>query len=71
MKNLNNGTIDVITKKELCEKLHINPVTVWNWQNKGWLKPISLGRKIFYKKSDINDLLERGYSNSKGGNSNG
>ena len=65
MNNLNNGTIDVITKKELCEKLHINPVTVWNWQNKGWLKPISLGRKIFYKKSDINDLLERGYSNSK------
>ena len=71
MNNLNNGTIDVITKKELCEMLDINPVTVWNWQNKGWLKPISLGRKIFYKKSDINDLLERGYSNSKRGNSNG
>ena len=49
--------------------LDISKTTVFNWTKKKWLKPISIGSKVYYRKSDINDLLKKAYSGN-GGNYN-
>jgi len=60
---------ELITKKELHKMLDISKTTVFNWTKKKWLKPISIGSKVYYRKSDINDLLKKAYSGN-GGNYN-
>jgi predicted DNA-binding transcriptional regulator AlpA len=61
---------ELITKKELHKMLDISKTTVFNWTKKKWLKPISIGSKVYYRKSDINDLLKKAYSGN-GGTTNG
>jgi hypothetical protein len=56
--------IDLMTRKEVQDYLHITDVSVWNWEKRGWLKPIALGKKIYYKQEDILSLLEKGYTNN-------
>jgi len=59
---------ELITKKELHKMLDISKTTVFNWTKKKWLKPISIGSKVYYRKSDINDLLKKAYSGNGGNN---
>lgn len=54
--------LNILTRKELETYLQISDVTIYNWEQRGWLKPISLGRKVYYKIKDINNLLEKGYT---------
>ena len=61
---------NLITKKELLKLLDITKTTCWNWQNKGWLIPISIGAKVYYKRTDVNALIESAYQGN-GGTSNG
>jgi len=48
----------VLTKKEVMEKLGVSSTTLWNWENDRYLLPVKIGRKIFYRLSDINKLLD-------------
>ena len=57
---------EILKKSEVLDMFGIGNTTAWNWTNKGWLKPISIGSKIYYKTSDINELIESGYSGEKG-----
>ena len=57
---------ELITKKELHQLLDISRTTAWSWTNKGWLLPISIGSKVYYRKSDINELLTKAYSGNGG-----
>ena len=43
----------LIPRKDVMEKLGISPNTLWRWQREGKLHPIKIGRKIFFKKSEI------------------
>jgi hypothetical protein len=61
---------NLITKKQLQEMLDISKTTVFNWQNKGWLIPISIGAKVYYKRTDVNALIESAYEGN-GGTHNG
>ena len=61
---------ELITKKDLEKILGISRTTCWEWTKKKWLLPISIGSKVYYRKSDINDLLTKAYSGN-GGTSNG
>ena len=61
---------NLITKKQLQEMLDISKTTVFNWQNKGWLIPISIGAKVYYKRTDVNALIESAYGGN-GGTHNG
>lgn len=47
------------TKDQVAKILNINPSTLWNWSNKGYLMPIKVGGLNRYKKSDINRIIER------------
>jgi len=42
-----------ITPDEAAEQLHVSKVTLWRWNNSGYLKPVWIGRKTYYRQSDI------------------
>ena len=48
----------LLTKKEVMERLGVSSTTLWNWENDRYLLPVKIGRKIFYRLSDINKLRE-------------
>ena len=58
------GINEIITKKEVLALFKISSTTCHQWQLKKWLKPVSIGQKIYFKVSDINELIELGYSGS-------
>jgi len=54
------------TVKQVSEILHVDIVTLWRWNKKGYLKTIEFGGGRRYKMSDVKALLhEDGISNRK------
>lgn len=49
---------ELITKKEVMDNLHISPTTLWLWEKKKYLVPVKTGRRVFYKRRDIEKLKE-------------
>lgn len=49
-----------LTLEEVLAILHITKSTIWRWGKQGYLVPIRVGRRKFYKKSDIDKLLDEG-----------
>jgi hypothetical protein len=47
-----------IDKQEILMRLHISNRTLQNWRSKGILPFARIGKKIYYKESDIRKLLE-------------
>lgn len=48
----------LVPKDEAQEVLHTSDVTLWRWEKKGYLIPVRIGGKIFYKTEDIDALQE-------------
>ena len=48
-----------VTVEETCKQLHTSKVTLWRWDKSGYLKPVRIGTKVFYRQSDI-DRLKQG-----------
>ncbi len=46
-----------LTKADVKHLCGICDATVWHWQKRGYLNPIRIGRKVRYKKSDIEKIL--------------
>ena len=49
----------LLTADETAEFLKVSRVTLWSWAKKGILKPLKIGHKLLYKKSDILAAMER------------
>lgn len=47
----------ILTKKETAKLLNVDLSTLWNWQQKGILKPFGIGGRVYYKFSDIEKAL--------------
>ncbi len=45
------------TREQTASLLNVNPSTLWNWDKKGFLKPVRVGGLCRYRKSDINKIL--------------
>ncbi|KAF2955839.1 helix-turn-helix domain-containing protein [Marinitoga sp. 38H-ov] len=52
---------ELLTRNEVMELFKISAPTIYRWGKKGILKPIKIGKKVFYKKSDIEKLLNESY----------
>jgi len=50
---------ELLTKKELMEFLSISQSTVRNYINKGYLKPLGMDRRVWFRKSDVMEVLLR------------
>lgn len=47
-----------LTAQEAAAKLGVDISTLWRWDKTDFLKKIKVGKKIFYKESDILKLME-------------
>ena len=35
----------------------VNPSTLWRWEKRGYLRPVRIGVKVFYRRRDIDGLI--------------
>lgn len=47
---------DYLTVNEVCKILGVTKPTLWRWSKMNYLVPTKVGKKNFYKASDINAL---------------
>lgn len=48
----------LLTPDEVASKYRISKVTLWRWAKDGLLKPVKMGRKTFYRQSDIERVFD-------------
>ena len=48
---------DYLTRKEVAEMFQIDISSVHNWSKSGKLKPLAIGSRIYYLRSDIEKSL--------------
>ncbi|OUP31666.1 hypothetical protein B5F24_16415 [Bacteroides clarus] len=46
----------LVPLKEVAEVLKVNRTTLYHWSKKGYLIPIKIGGKVFYRQNDINEI---------------
>jgi hypothetical protein len=54
------GAGGLLTARRVAALLGRTCRTLRNWERRGWLRPVRIGRGIFYRPSDIAALAERG-----------
>ena len=47
----------ILTRKEVCELFGVTEATLFNWNNEKILVNYKVGRRVYYKKSDVLALL--------------
>ncbi len=47
-----------LTAKECAERLSVDLSTLWRWDKTGYLRKVKIGKKIFYRGSDVARLTE-------------
>lgn len=50
------GDTDLIPKAEVKALFGVGERALWNWNNTGYLKTVKIGKKVYYRKSDIEKL---------------
>ena len=48
---ISDGTY--ITKKETMIGFNVSYTTLWKWQKSGFLVPIKIGKRVYYRREDI------------------
>lgn len=49
-----------LTREEVKSILNVCDATLWHWARKNYLTPVKLGRKVRYRQSDIDRIMEKG-----------
>lgn len=57
-ENADNASDELLTKAEVKELLGVGERALWNWNNVGYLKSVKIGKKVYYRKSDIDNLAK-------------
>jgi excisionase family DNA binding protein len=57
-----NAEESFLTVAEVAELLKLNQQTVRNWIDQGSLPALRVGRRVRIRRSDLNRLLEEGYT---------
>ena len=56
--NRKKETETLLTPDEVASKYRISKVTLWRCAKDGLLKPVKMGRKSFYRQSDIERVFD-------------
>ena len=48
----------LMSADEVCKALGISANSLWRWGKSGYLRGSKVGRKVFYRKSDVDSLLK-------------
>lgn len=49
-----------LSNDEVAAKLGVSLNTLWRWGRDGYLKPFKVGKRVFYRSSDVEALLQQG-----------
>ena len=49
----------ILTRKEAAKMLSVDISTLWRWEREGHLLPSRIGKRIYYKYSEIQRITER------------
>ena len=49
----------LISREATAKRLNVDLSTLWRWNKTGFLKPVKIGRSVYYRELDL-DRLERG-----------
>ncbi len=55
-----NREEDLIPRNTTIERLNVDPSTLWRWEKQKYLLPVRIGGKVYYRKSDIDNLINGG-----------
>jgi MerR family transcriptional regulator, repressor of the yfmOP operon len=61
MESYNQNQKKWVTSEEVCHSLMISKRTLQSYRDRGILPFAQIGRKIYYKASDIDEYLDRHY----------
>ncbi len=56
-KELEKNNDTLLTRKETCQFLDVNPATLWRYEKKGKLLSKKIGNRVYYLKSDVLQAL--------------
>lgn len=48
----------LITKKDAMMGFNVSHTTLWKWQKSGYLVPVKVGKRVYYKRSDIENIIK-------------
>ncbi len=49
---------DLLSRKETGRLLRVSPVTLNVWEKRGVLTPVRIGRRVLYRRSDVDKALQ-------------
>ena len=52
-----NAEEDLLTKKQVMKKFKVCDTTLWHWRNNGYLEAVKLGRKVLYRRKDVERVI--------------
>ncbi len=58
-KKITSIQLNYLTQLEVSELLSVHPTTLINWHKSGLLPKYQLGRRVYYKPSDIENAMTK------------
>ena len=49
-----------MTLQEVAELLNVTKPTLWRWKKAGYLVPKTVGKRVLYLKSEVEQMLQKG-----------
>lgn len=56
VKTADDGGNDLMTREEVCKYLGVTAATLHNWDKRGYLESIHVGRLVRYRRADVEAL---------------
>ena len=53
----NDDGSHLLTKEKVMNLLGVCSATLWQWEKKNYLIPVKAGRKVMYRKGDVDRIL--------------
>lgn len=47
----------LLTKAEVLDKFNVCSTTLWNWEKKKYIEPVKIGRKVYYRRANVESLI--------------
>lgn len=49
----------LLTKKDVLTGFNVSHTTLWKWERNGYLVPVRIGRRVYYRREDILKLTSK------------
>jgi excisionase family DNA binding protein len=54
-----NGVLDLLTLQEVSEIFRVSAPTIRNWVSKGILRKAKIGQRVYFRRSDLENLINK------------